>query len=159
MFGSLIDYWHYTGDSQYNAITTEAILFQSYPGLTFMPPNQTKSEGNDDQVFWAFTAMTAAETAFPEPTDKAKYVSWIAMAQTIWNTQVRGWDSGTCGGGLRWQIAPYNLGQYFLRDLNNVRLIQYDRLELQEHSHKRGVHELGSASLRIHRQQYLRRIR
>ena len=28
MFGSLIDYWYYTGDDQYNQITTEGLLFQ-----------------------------------------------------------------------------------------------------------------------------------
>lgn len=28
MFGSLIDYWYYTGDESYNAIVTEALLFQ-----------------------------------------------------------------------------------------------------------------------------------
>ena len=28
MFGSLIDYWYYTGDEQYNALVTEGLLFQ-----------------------------------------------------------------------------------------------------------------------------------
>jgi mannan endo-1,6-alpha-mannosidase len=29
MFGSLIDYWYYTGDDTYNEITTQGVLFQS----------------------------------------------------------------------------------------------------------------------------------
>lgn len=52
MFGVLIDYWHTTGDSSYNDLITEAMLFQVGPDLSYMPPNQTKSLGNDDQSFW-----------------------------------------------------------------------------------------------------------
>lgn len=28
MFGALVDYWYYTGDSSYNEVTTQALLFQ-----------------------------------------------------------------------------------------------------------------------------------
>lgn len=28
MFGSLIDYWYYTGDASYNDVVTQALLFQ-----------------------------------------------------------------------------------------------------------------------------------
>ena len=73
-----------------------------------MPPNQTKDEGNDDQVFWAFAAMTAAELKFPAPTQG--YPSWAAMAQAVFNLQAERWDPTTCGGGLRWQINPLNNG-------------------------------------------------
>lgn len=52
MFGVLIDYWHTTGDNSYNDLITEAMLFQVGPTLDYMPPNQTKSLGNDDQSFW-----------------------------------------------------------------------------------------------------------
>ena len=45
MFGSLVDYWYYTGDTSYNEITTQALLFQVGPNNDFMPPNQTKTEG------------------------------------------------------------------------------------------------------------------
>lgn len=44
MFGTLIDYWFYTGDTTYNEITTQAMLFQVGPNKDFMPPNQTKTE-------------------------------------------------------------------------------------------------------------------
>lgn len=50
MFGSLIDYWYYTGDETYNAVTNQAMMFQVGPGNDYMPPNQTADEGNDDQV-------------------------------------------------------------------------------------------------------------
>lgn len=50
MFGAMIDYWYYTGDDTWNDITKEALLFQVGPGDSYMPPNQSKSLGNDDQV-------------------------------------------------------------------------------------------------------------
>lgn len=52
MFGTLLSYWHVTGDSQWNDLITEAMLFQVGPDQSYMPPNQTKSLGNDDQAFW-----------------------------------------------------------------------------------------------------------
>ena len=44
MFGSLIDYWYYTGDSQYNDLVTQGMLHQVGPNNDYMPPNQTKTE-------------------------------------------------------------------------------------------------------------------
>lgn len=38
MFGSLIDYWYYTGDDTYNAVTTQAMLWQVGPDVNYMPP-------------------------------------------------------------------------------------------------------------------------
>lgn len=73
-----------------------------------MPKNQTKDEGNDDQTFWAFAAMDAAELGYPPPT--AGYPSWAAMAQATFNTQAPRWDTTSCGGGLKWQIIPLNQG-------------------------------------------------
>ena len=49
IWGSLIDYWSYTGDDQYNDQVTQALEAQVGPGQDYMPPNQTKTEGNDDQ--------------------------------------------------------------------------------------------------------------
>jgi mannan endo-1,6-alpha-mannosidase len=67
MFGTLIDYWYYTGDTSYNTITTQAMQWQIGPDDNFMPANQTKTEGNDDQSFWGMAAMSAAEQKFPDP--------------------------------------------------------------------------------------------
>ena len=50
MFGALIDYWYFTGDNSHNDITTQAMLFQVGPNKDYMPPNQTKTEGNDDHI-------------------------------------------------------------------------------------------------------------
>ena len=43
-FGQLIDYWYYTGDTSYNDVVTQGMLFQTGPNNDYMPPNQTKSE-------------------------------------------------------------------------------------------------------------------
>ncbi|QIX00864.1 hypothetical protein AMS68_006381 [Peltaster fructicola] len=67
MFGSLINYWYYTGDTTYNSIVMEAMLYQAAPTQDFMPQNQSRTLGNDDQAFWAISAMQAAEYNFENP--------------------------------------------------------------------------------------------
>jgi len=117
MFGALIDYWYYTGDTQFNDITTQAMLWQTGPNADYMPPNQTKTEGNDDQSFWGLAAMSAAEVNFPNPpSDKPQ---WLALAQGVWNSQVPRWDPTTCGGGLRWQIFTFNNGYNYKNTISN----------------------------------------
>jgi mannan endo-1,6-alpha-mannosidase len=49
MWGSLIDYWYYTGDTTYNDVTMQGMLFQTGPNDDYLPPNQTQGMGNDDQ--------------------------------------------------------------------------------------------------------------
>ena len=44
MFGQMIEYWYYTGDSTYNAVITQGLLAQVGPDNDYMPPNQTKTE-------------------------------------------------------------------------------------------------------------------
>lgn len=78
-----------------------------------MPENQTQTEGNDDQVFWAFTAMDAAELNYVAPnsiSENSGYPSWVSMGQAVFNEQTTRWDNSTCGGGLRWQIFQWNNG-------------------------------------------------
>lgn len=111
MWGSLIDYWYYTGDSTYNNEIMEGLLFQAGVNKDYQPQNQTLGLGNDDQAFWGMSAMTAAELNFPNPpTDQPQ---WLALAQAVYNTQTPRWDSN-CGGGLRWQgmSSAYHLLPY-----------------------------------------------
>ncbi|SMR53321.1 unnamed protein product [Zymoseptoria tritici ST99CH_3D1] len=117
MFGSLIDYWYYTGDDTYNAVTTEAMLFQVGPDKNYMPPNQSKSLGNDDQAFWGMAAMSAAEVNFPNP--PADQPQWLYLAQAVLNSQIPRWDDTTCGGGLRWQIFTFNNGYNYKNSISN----------------------------------------
>jgi mannan endo-1,6-alpha-mannosidase len=117
MFGSLLDYWYYTGDSQYNDITEQALLFQVGPDNNYEPTNRTSDLGNDDQAFWAMAAMSAAELKFQNP-DSSK-PQWLALAQAVFNRQAVRWDTQTCGGGLRWQIFSFNKGFNYKNSISN----------------------------------------
>jgi mannan endo-1,6-alpha-mannosidase len=98
MFNAFIDYWYYTGDDQYNGITTQALQHQIGDYSAFMPPNQTKTLGNDDQAFWGMAAMTAAENKLPDLGDGNP--SWLALAQAVFNTQ-----KNTISNGCFFNIA------------------------------------------------------
>ena len=117
MFGALINYWYLTGDDQYNGITTQALLHQTGPDWNYMPMNQSRSLGNDDQGFWALTVMTAAEYGFPDP--PADGPQWLALAQAVFNSQAARWDTATCNGGLKWQIFPFNGGYNYKNTISN----------------------------------------
>ena len=82
-----------------------------------MPPNQTKTEGNDDQAFWGMAAMSAAEQNFPNPPKGQP--QWLALAQAVFNGQAMRWDNSTCGGGLRWQIFTFNTGYNYKNAISN----------------------------------------
>lgn len=117
MFGTIIDYWHLTGDSSYNEATMQAILHQAGDKRDFMPLNQTRTEGNDDQGFWAMAAMSAAENKFPDPpSEKAQY---LAMVQAVFNQYVLRWEPEDCGGGMRWQIFQFNNGWNYKNSISN----------------------------------------
>jgi mannan endo-1,6-alpha-mannosidase len=117
MFMTLIDYWRYTGDSSYNDVTSQALQNQVGDNADYMPINQTKNEGNDDQGFWGMAAMLAAETNFPNPpSDKPQ---WLALAQAVFNEFATRWDTQNCGGGLRWQIFPFNNGFNYKNSIAN----------------------------------------
>jgi predicted alpha-1,6-mannanase (GH76 family) len=66
------------------------------------------SQGNDDQAFWAFAAMSAAEMKFPSPGPNQP--SWLSLAQAVFNRQANRWDDKHCSGGLRWQFNWLNPG-------------------------------------------------
>jgi mannan endo-1,6-alpha-mannosidase len=117
-FGAMVDYWYYTGDTTYNNVTSQAMLFQAGPENDYMPINQTKSEGNDDQAFWGMAAMSAAEANFPNPPNP-KQPGWLALAQATFNSQALRWDTKTCGGGLRWQIFAFNAGYGYKNSISN----------------------------------------
>ncbi|KAH7325758.1 family 76 glycoside hydrolase [Stachybotrys elegans] len=118
MWGTLIDYWALTGDSSYNSIIMEAMLFQTGDHRDYMPFNVTASLGNDDQGFWGLSAMLAAENNFPNPpSDKAQ---WLALAQAVYNTQANpDRHDETCGGGIRWQIPFANIGYDYKNSIAN----------------------------------------
>ncbi|KAJ2901677.1 cell wall glycosyl hydrolase [Zalerion maritima] len=117
MFGTMVDYWHMTGDSTYNEVTTQALLHQTGNDDDYMPKNQTRTLGNDDQGFWAMAAMSAAENVFPDPPEDEP--QWLAIAQAVFNEYTWRWDAATCGGGLRWQIFQFNNGFNYKNSISN----------------------------------------
>jgi mannan endo-1,6-alpha-mannosidase len=119
MWGSLINNWQYTNDSQYNSIVQQALQFQRGPQNNFNPPNQTKSMGIDDQAFWGFSALDAVESNFPEDTSSDSNPSWLALAQAVFNFQTAYWDSAVCNGGFRWQVYSFNAGYNLKNTVSN----------------------------------------
>ncbi|KAI0491108.1 glycoside hydrolase family 76 protein [Xylaria cf. heliscus] len=117
MFGTMVDYWLYTGDESYVDVTTQAMVHQAGDDKDYMPTNQTRTLGNDDQGFWAMAAMSAAENNFPNPPEDQP--QWLALAQAVFNEYVGRWDADTCNGGLRWQIFTFNNGFNYKNSISN----------------------------------------
>ena len=116
MFSALINYWQYTGDDSYNDMVSQALQFQRGPEANFNPPNQSKNMGVDDQDFWAFAALDAAEAGLP---DVPGSPSWLALAQAVFNFQTNLWDDKVCGGGFRWQVYSFNAGYNLKNTISN----------------------------------------
>lgn len=122
MWGAMIDYYHYTNDTSYNDVTYQALISQVGPNNDYMVPAQQKDEGNDDQAFWGFATMSAAEYGFiPPPTGTP---SWLQLTINLWNTQVARWDLASCGGGLKWQIFAFNNGYNYKNSVSNGAFFQ-----------------------------------
>ena len=127
LMGTMIDYWHLTGDTSYNSVVMQGMLHQTGDNRDYMPYNHTASLGNDDQGFWGMSAMLAAENKFPNPPqDKAQ---WLALAQAVWNTQADpSRHDDTCNGGLRWQIPFSNNGYDYKNSKSPFSSVSYARL-------------------------------
>lgn len=117
MMNTLVDYWYYTGDDEYNEKVTQALLHQVGSDKNYEPENQTKALGNDDQAFWGFAVLSAAEYAYPNPPDDQP--QWLALAQAVFYSQVGRWNNETCGGGLNWQVFNWNRGYNYKNTISN----------------------------------------
>ncbi|KAJ5533614.1 mannan endo-1-6-alpha-mannosidase [Penicillium frequentans] len=110
---ALLNYWHFTGDDYYNEELSIALQWQSGTNGDYMPSNYSSFLGNDDQMFWGLSAMTAVEYKLP---DRPTGFSWLSLAQGVFNTQKARWDTTMCGGGLRWQIYVYEGSGYYMKN-------------------------------------------
>ena len=119
MFDSLVTYYDLTRDDQYNGILTQALKFQLGNNNNFMPVNQSRSEGNDDQATWALAGLSAEEVQIATGN-----ISYTTVAETVFEDFARRWDNKTCGGGLRWQIFPFNNGYDFKNTASNGNFFQ-----------------------------------
>lgn len=118
MWGGLVDYSHYTGDSSYDATVGQAIVSQASPTVDFMMPNQHFDLGNDDQVFWALTAMSAAEYDFAVPSGSPSDI-YYQLSMNTFNDMTGRWNLTQCDGGLKWQIFPSNNGYDYKSSIAN----------------------------------------
>ena len=63
MFGQMIEYWYYTGDTTYNNVITQGLLAQVGPDNDYMPPNQTKTEVTNPSSRPSAGTVTALEVS------------------------------------------------------------------------------------------------
>ncbi|OJJ94888.1 glycoside hydrolase family 76 protein [Aspergillus aculeatus ATCC 16872] len=120
LFNLMIQYWYFTGDASNNAAVTQGMYWQIGDN-DYMPSNWSSQIGNDDQMAWGLAAMTAAELDYPEDVNQP---SWLTLAEGVFNTQVARWDTSNCGGGLRWQIWPFNSAYTLKNAISNGGLFQ-----------------------------------
>ncbi|KAL9616208.1 MAG: hypothetical protein Q9160_008898 [Pyrenula sp. 1 TL-2023] len=126
-WNGLLDNAYMTGNHGYNNISTQALLAQRGPNDDFMPLNQTKNEGNDDQGFWALAALSADDYGVPmSPASEndTQPTSWMQMAQNVFDEQVARWDDQSCDGGLRWQIFTFNNGYNYKNSVSQGTFFQ-----------------------------------
>ncbi|UNI24531.1 Mannan endo-1,6-alpha-mannosidase [Purpureocillium takamizusanense] len=117
LWGSLIDYWHATGDAAYNKLIVDGLLWQQGQLSNFMPLNWTAQMGNDDQGFWALAAMLAAERGLPNPVSGE--AQWLNLSRNVFDNLVDRYDDKTCGGGLRWMLTSFNNGYNYKNSISN----------------------------------------
>ncbi|KAL6904962.1 glycoside hydrolase family 76 protein [Trichoderma evansii] len=113
MFSSLIDYAAHTGDTAYDDLTSQGLLFQAGKGNDYLPANQSLSLGSDDQGVWALAALAADGIGLG-----GSQPNWQGLAKNVFNEFVARWDP-LCGGGLRWQISPTNAGYDYKNSASN----------------------------------------
>lgn len=123
VWGGMVDYWAYTNDTSYNAVTTQALMAQVGPDFNYMPPAYFTSLGNDDQAFWAMAVLSALEHGFPTPSGQ-KNTTWLDLAKAVFDSQTPRWETAHCNGGLRWQIFESNKGWDYKNSISNGALFQ-----------------------------------
>ncbi|KAM0285945.1 hypothetical protein ACHAQH_001132, partial [Verticillium albo-atrum] len=108
LWGAMLDYYHFTGDSSYNDVVIQALTAPVNTGSRhdYNPPEHFDELGNDDLGFWGFAVMAAAERNFPQPNPDVP--SWLTMALNIFNALSSRWDTTTCRGGVYWQVFASN---------------------------------------------------
>lgn len=105
-------------DSEYNSRISEALQHQLGDYDAFMPPNQTKTLGNDDQSTWGLASLSAYEIGLSAPASG----SWLQFAKNVLDTQIDRWDTTSCDGGLKWQIFTFNKGYNYKNAISSGQL-------------------------------------
>ncbi|KLJ13447.1 hypothetical protein EMPG_11598 [Blastomyces silverae] len=100
LFGTLVDYWHITGDSSYNDMIKQGLLGQAGEHHDYQPANQSLVLRTDAQAQWGLAALSAAEFSFDARSDE-----WAGFARLVFQVQARRWDDEKCRGGLNWRAS------------------------------------------------------
>ncbi|KAG6007550.1 hypothetical protein E4U21_005851 [Claviceps maximensis] len=108
LWGTMLDYYHYTTDPSYNDVVLQALLAPTNlgSGKDYMPAEHADEEGNDDLFFWGSDSLSAAERNFPQP--DVNLPSWLDISINVFNQLAGRWDLSQCNGGLFWQILASN---------------------------------------------------
>lgn len=117
MWALLINYAQLTGDKSHQDTVLQSLQWQIGDDKDYNPRNQSQSMGVDDQDFWGFAAMEAAEAGIPDV--GGDFPSWLALGQAVWNSQIGLWDDATCNGGFRWQRFQANGGYNLKNTISN----------------------------------------
>ncbi|EGW33840.1 uncharacterized protein SPAPADRAFT_70097 [Spathaspora passalidarum NRRL Y-27907] len=116
-FGGLLDYYKFCDPK--NETLKKDIFDGMYSQVgdhfDFVPLNQTKTEGNDDQGVWGMALLEAVERNFTNP----KGHTWLKLTENLFNSMNGRWDTKHCGGGLRWQIYKWNNGYNYKNTISN----------------------------------------
>lgn len=117
VMGGLLDYQYLLQNKTYDSYMVKGLSHQAGSDGSYMPSNQSLTEGNDDQGFWGIAAIGAAERNFTNPPSGDH--GWLYSAQAVFNTMKNRWDTSECGGGLRWQIYTWNSGYDYKNVVSN----------------------------------------
>jgi mannan endo-1,6-alpha-mannosidase len=109
LWNALIAYSNLTSDTQFNDVVASALYAQVGDDAAYMPANQTKTLGNNNQTLWGLTALSAAESGFPKERDGQP--GWLDLAQNVFDLLTLRWNDTTCSGGLRDAIFTFD-GSY-----------------------------------------------
>ncbi|KAL5411899.1 hypothetical protein PMIN04_010055 [Paraphaeosphaeria minitans] len=110
---ALFTYGFVTGDRQFEDLAKNTLYNQATGANDFMMPEAT---GNDDQAWWALSALTAAENNVAVP---AGSTTFLSMAQNVFNEQKARWDESSCGGGMRFKINAGDAGYEYKSSIAN----------------------------------------
>ncbi|KAF2440203.1 glycoside hydrolase family 76 protein [Karstenula rhodostoma CBS 690.94] len=110
---ALFTYGFVTGDKQFEDLAKNTLYNQATGANDFMMPEAT---GNDDQAWWALSALTAVENGVAVPAGSPTFLS---MAQNVFNEQKARWDESSCSGGMRFKIRAGDAGYEYKSSIAN----------------------------------------
>lgn len=113
LWNAMLDYRNRTGETKYDSVISQGLQWQIGPNDDYLPLNTSASTGNDDQAFWALSALSADESGLLAPAD----LQWLTLAKNVFDEQHgdgRRVEYGDCEGALRWQLFPASSGYNYV---------------------------------------------